>query len=353
MSLSNLQLAELLARAAEGLEGNKAKASRRAARASLFWLEEVGDVAAAGRPLTELGAVGPWLSNVITAWLEDPPELIPDPPLLRTGFNTIARARRLLEEHEDYASRLRGDLQMHSVDSDGGGTIEEMASEARDRGYDYIAITDHSVGLKIAGGMSEEAFHQQHRGISTLNKALARESSKLKVLRGIELNISPDGSGDMPPESLLSMDIVLGSFHSKLRLKEDQTERYLAALRNPAVHVLGHPRGRVYNFRAGLSADWPRVFAEAAALDKAVEVDSYPDRQDLDLDLLSLAVREGCRISLGTDAHSPWQLYFIDIGLAACIEAGVAPERVLNFMPADALLDWTGGHKERYRSTLS
>jgi DNA polymerase (family 10) len=90
---------------------------------------------------------------------------------------------------------------------------------------------------------------------------------------------------------------VLGSFHSALRKKEDQTERYLAALRNPDVHVLGHPRGRVYNFRLGLTADWPRVFAEAAALDKAVEIDCYPDRQDLNVELLRLVRVAGARVS--------------------------------------------------------
>ena len=348
MSLSNRQLAELLAREAESHEGNKAKASRRASRAALFWLEEVADVAAAGGSLTDLGAVGPWLARVISAWLEDPPDAVPEPPPLRAGFGTIAAARKVLAAHDDFVAGLRGDLQMHSVDSDGGGTIEEMAAEARDRGYEYIAITDHSVGLKIAGGMSEESFREQHRGISQLNAAFDHEGAAFRVLRGIEMNLSPDGSGDMSVESLSTMDIVLGSFHSKLRIKDDQTERYLAAVRNPTVDVLGHPRGRIYNFRAGLWADWARVFAEAAALDKAVEVDCYPDRQDLDVELLRLAVNEGCRISLGTDAHAPWQLFFIDIGLAACIEVGVDPDRIINFMPADALLEWTASHKEAY-----
>jgi len=120
------------------------------------------------------------------------------------------------------------------------------------------------------------------------------------------MNLNKRGEGDMSRESLSAVDLVLGSFHSSLRIVEDQTERYLAALRNPHIQILGHPRGRIYNFRIGLRADWPCVFAEATRLDKALEVDCYPDRQDLNLALLKIARKHGTRISLGTDAHHPW-----------------------------------------------
>src|SRR5262249_45829211 len=95
------------------------------------------------------------------------------------------------------------------------------------------------------------------------------------------------------------------------------------ALRNPHIHILGHPRGRIYNFRIGLKADWPRVFAEATQLDKALEIDCYHDRQDLNVELLKIARENGPRISLGTDAHHPWQLEFIDLGLAAALRAKI------------------------------
>src|SRR5207248_9187094 len=125
-----------------------------------------------------------------------------------------------------------------------------------------------------------------------------------------------------------------------LRTKEDQTSRYLAALRNADIQILGHPRGRIYNFRMGLKADWARVFAQAAKLDKAVEIDSYPDRQDLNLALLKIARKEGVRISLGTDAHHAWQLEFIELGLAAAMKAKIPAERIINFMPCSPLLRW-------------
>jgi DNA polymerase (family 10) len=131
-----------------------------------------------------------------------------------------------------------------------------------------------------------------------------------------------------------------------LRTKEDQTERYLAALRNPAIHILGHPRGRIYNFRLG-TADWPRVFAFAAKQDKAVEIDAYPDRQDLNVELLKQARQSGVRISIGTDAHHAWQLSFIKLGVAGALRAGIARERILNFMNRSQLLAWAGSLRAR------
>ena len=151
----------------------------------------------------------------------------------------------------------------------------------------------------------------------------------------------------MSPESLSAVDLVLGSFHSSLRIVEDQTDRYLAALRNPHIQILGHPRGRIYNFRSGLRADWPRVFAEASRLDKALEVDCYPDRQDLNVNLLKIARAHGTRISLGTDAHHPWQLEFIELGLAAVLRAKLPPERIVNFMPVMDLKNWTQKVRDR------
>src|SRR5882757_1829392 len=139
----------------------------------------------------------------------------------------------------------------------------------------------------------------------------------------------------------------LACFHSALRRKEDQTERYLAALRNPTIQIRGHPRGRIYNFRKGLTADWSKVFDLAAELDKAVEIDCYPDRQDLNIELLKLARVAGCRISLGTDSHSPSQLGFIDLGVAAALSAGIEPDRILNFMPLNQLRNWVDNVRAR------
>jgi histidinol phosphatase-like PHP family hydrolase len=218
-----------------------------------------------------------------------------------------------------------------------------MIEAAAERNYEYISITDHSKGLKIAGGINEAQLQQQAEEIDNINDTLKASGKKIRVLRSIELNLNPQGEGDMAAESLAQLDLVLGCFHSSLRKIEDQTDRYLAALRNPSIQILGHPRGRIYNFRLGLKADWPPVFALAAELDKAVEIDSYPDRQDLSPDLVRLAKKAGCRISLGTDAHGPSQLRFIELGLASAAIAGVKRERILNFMTRQDLLAWAAG----------
>jgi histidinol phosphatase-like PHP family hydrolase len=315
------------------------KALRRASRKALMWSEEAAMLLQEGRSLTELAAVGPTLSRIIRTWIEDPPN-VPTPPAIRQNFLTETEARATLGESPDWLANLKGDLQMHTMWSDGSGSIEDMARAGAERGYDFIAITDHSKGLKIAGGIDEEQLRQQANEIEFVNAKVNSEGIRFRVLRSIELNINPQGEGDMDSRSLRDLDLVLGCFHSSLRKKEDQTERYVAALRNPDIQILGHPRGRIYNYRLGLSADWGRVFGVAAELDKAVEIDGYPDRQDLSLDLLKLAHKAGCRISLGTDSHDPLQLRFMDYSLSAAIRAGIERERILNFVSADELCNW-------------
>ena len=345
--LSNTDIAELLAREAESQSGILTRAFRRAARSAFLWPEEITEVAAQNRSLTELRSIGPFIERQIRRWLDKPPRQGNRPPAIRRDFISLAEARKLLASKQAWAKNLRGDLQMHSHWSDGSGTIAEMANAAIDRSYEYIAITDHSKGLTIAGGIDERELEQQEAEISKLNTMLRKSGPNLAVLRSIEMNLNTRGEGDMSAESLSALDLVLGSFHSALRKIEDQTDRYLAALRNPHIQILGHPRGRIYNFRLGLSADWPRVFAEATRLDKALEVDCYPDRQDLNVKLLKIAREHGTRISLGTDAHHPWQLEFIELGLGAALKAKIPADRIVNFMPILNLKTWVNRVRNR------
>ena len=339
MRLTNAQISELLALRAEELEGNRQRAYRRAARSAYKWPEEVTDLLAQERSLSELKGVGAKLSGLIRSWVEEPPE-VPEPPPLRDGFVTFATARAILAEHPDWADEVQGDLQMHSEESDGKVPIEEMARTGIDLGYSYIAITDHSKGLKIAGGMDEDSFADQAERIDALNGQLEGHGSDMRVLKGIEMNISPEGAGDMDTGFLDELDLVLGSFHSSLRRKEDQTERYIAALENPTVDVLGHPRCRIFNFRIGLLADWKTVCQAAADTGTALEIDGFPDRQDLNVELLELARDSGCWISMGTDAHDPEEMQYLPVALAAAISAGIPKERILNFMTAEDLKAW-------------
>ncbi len=338
--LSNTDIAELLAQQAERETGIPSRAFRRAARSAFLWPEEVADLITQNRSLTELRSVGPFIEKQIRSWIEKPPRPAKTVPALRRDFISMAEARRLLAARPSWPEKLRGDLQMHTRWSDGSATIAEMAEAAQSRSYQYIAITDHSKALKIAGGIDDRALKRQGAEIAKLNAAISKSGAQLSVLRSIEMNLNPRGEGDMSPDSLLGLDLVLGSFHSALRTTEDQTERCLAALRNPHIHILGHPRGRIYNFRIGLKADWPRVLAEAAGLDKALEIDCYPDRQDLNVALLKIAREHGTRISLGTDAHHAWQLEFIDLGLAAALRAKISADRIVNFMSLLELKAW-------------
>lgn len=346
IQLSNAEIAELLARQAEKTNPPAQRALRRASRRALLWEEEAAQLTLSERSLTELASVGPYIARLIGGWMAAPRRVLKPPPI-RTGFITLAEAQARLARQDGWLGRVKGDLQTHTVWSDGGSTITEMAKAALERGYEYLAITDHSKGLKIAGGITEAQLEQQGAEIRKLNLSFAERGKKFRVLKSIELNLDREGFGDMSSDSLQKLDIVLGCFHSALRKKEDQTSRYLAALRNPDVHILGHPRGRVYNFRLGLTADWPAIFKEAAALDKAVEIDGYPDRQDLSPDLVRLAASAGCRISLGTDSHGSSQLRFMALSAVSALAGKVKPGRILNFMPTDALLDWVQSLRKR------
>ena len=336
--LANGDLAELLARAAEEEQEHRRRVLRRAARAALTWPEEAAGVAAADdRSLTELRGVGPWIARIIHGWLEDPPA-VPEPPAVRTGFMTLADARRTLAAQPGWRSNLLGDLQMHTTWSDGRASLDTMAEAAAGHGHKYVAVTDHSKGLPIANGMDEPTLQRQGQVIDAHNG-----DGRIRLLHALEMNLSPQGEGDMDPEALSRLELVLGAFHSSLRETADQTDRYLAAVRNPTVTVLAHPRGRRFGARGGLDADWARVFAAAAEAGTAVEIDCFPDRQALQVDLLPPAVEAGAWFSIGTDAHHPHELAFIEFGLASAIAGGVPRARILNFLPAEEVVAWARG----------
>jgi histidinol phosphatase-like PHP family hydrolase len=337
--VNNRTLSELLA-----LEGEKSKpplsrAYKKAARSAILWPEEAAQLLAEKRSLTELSSVGPFIAKMLTRWIDSPPQGFTVPPI-RASFLFLAEAKRLLSAKPAWRARLKGDLQMHTRWSDGTGTVAEMAEAGAERDYEYIALTDHGKALKIAGGIDESDLARQGQEIKAANETLAREGRKLRVLRSVELNLDVKGRGDIEPKALKNLDIVLGAFHSSLRKSDDQTSRYLGALSERHLNILGHPRGRIFNYRLGLSGNWKQICDKAASSDKALEIDCYPDRQDLDVETLKIARRAGVKISLGTDSHHPYQLDFIELGLAAALLAKIPAERILNFWTRDKLLAW-------------
>jgi histidinol phosphatase-like PHP family hydrolase len=259
---------------------------------------------------------------------------------LRRNFLSAAAVRRVLTETRPGAVAVEdylGDFQMHSRGSDGSDTIEELARGCIDRGYRCMCVTDHSYGLPIAGGMSMEDLRRQHAEINKVNK---RFGGRFRVLKGIEANILQDGSLDMHPAELQEFDLVVASPHSSLRKTADQTGRMLAAVSVPGVHILGHPRGRMFNSRAGVVADWPQVFTRAAQRGVAVEIDGDVSRQDLDYRIAMAAKKAGCVFALDSDAHAADELWMADYALAHARLAGISRDRIVNCWPVEKILEW-------------
>jgi histidinol phosphatase-like PHP family hydrolase len=244
---------------------------------------------------------------------------------------------------EDY----RGDLQMHSEWSDGSESLEAMIQACIGRDYQYCAITDHSYGLPIAGGVSMQDLARQHREIDQLN---AKYAGRFRMLKGIEANIRADGRLDMEAEEIAQLELVVASPHSGLRTQQDQTERMVAAVTTPGVHILGHPRGRMFGSRPGVTARWEEVFAAAARTRVAIEVDGDPARQDLDFALAQRAADAGCLIALDSDAHSGAELRYTDTALAHARLAGVPVAQIVNCWPLDRLMDWLEARRRAKRS---
>lgn len=260
---------------------------------------------------------------------------------LRTNFLSRAQVVAALGNPKLRGPRLedyRGDLQMHSEWSDGGDTLEELVEGCLARGYAYCAVTDHSHGLPIAGGVSMDDLRRQHREIEAINRTY---NGRFRLLKGIEANILADGRLDMQRDELDGLELVVASPHSKLRSADDQTARMLAAVSIPGVHILGHPRGRMFGSRPGVNAAWDRVFAAAARHGVAIEIDGDPARQDIDFGLARQALRAGCLFAIDSDAHAVSQLRYTETALAHARLAGVPRARVVNCWSLDRLLEWT------------
>lgn len=260
---------------------------------------------------------------------------------LRDGFLSGAQVAAALRNRALAGPSLqeyRGDLQMHSTYSDGRQTLEEIVEACLARGYSYSAVTDHSYGLPIAGGVPMARIAEQHAAIDRINRRYRR---RFRLLKGIEANIRADGSIDMTADELRRFEIVVAAPHSALRSAAAQTARMLGAVRTPGVHILGHPRGRKYGTRPGVSADWPRVFAEAAGRGVAIEIDGDPSRQDIDHTLAPAALAAGCVFALDSDAHGADELQYVETAIAHARLAGIPADRIVNCWPLEVLLEWS------------
>lgn len=259
------------------------------------------------------------------------------PPEIRETGEEITAAERGTLPDLVALGDIRGDLHAHTDLSDGVNSIEEMAEGARKLGYRYLALTDHSASLKVAGGLSRERLLEKKRRIEELN-ALWKD---FRLLYGAEVDVLPDGSLDYPEELLKEMDLVIASVHSHFRQEEAvMTARLIRALRNPHVDLIAHPSGRLIGHREESLVDWEAFFREAVRTRTALEINSYPDRLDLNDLRARRAVQLGIPLAVNTDAHSVHHLEWMAYGVAVARRGWVEKSSVLNTWSLSDLLFW-------------
>jgi DNA polymerase (family 10) len=258
------------------------------------------------------------------------------PPELRENQGEIEAAEKgeipKLVELED----IKGDLQMHTTASDGKASVEEMAEAAKQLGYEYILITDHSKAVTIANGLDEKrAVENIHR-----IKAARKKVKGIEIWTGAEVDILGDGSLDYPDEILKQFDIVLVSVHSRMNMPvEEMTARLLRALANPYVRILGHPTGRQILRRDPFVFDLETVFAAAKAYGVILELNGNPERLDLCDRHLKLARDRGMKVIISTDAHGPDHFKLMRYGVVTARRGWMRKEDVLNTLPPEELLE--------------
>ncbi len=298
---------------------------------------ELADRARRGT-LRDLAGIGEVLARTVTESLRGE-----QPVYLRrlesTGGRPVSELGGALLE------ALRGDCHVHSDWSDGGSPIREMAESARDLGHAYMVLTDHSPRLTVANGLSAERLESQLAEVAQINAELA----PFRILTGIEVDIHPDGTLDQDPGLLVRLDLVVGSVHSELRMAGGpMTRRLVTALANPLLDVLGHVTGRMVTGkrrRPPSDFDAEIVFAAAVRFDKAIEINSRPERLDPPKRILRLAVEAGCRVAIDSDAHAPGQLSWLPFGCDRAAACGVPVGSIVNAMEADALRAWAAAHE--------
>ncbi|HZT15408.1 MAG TPA: DNA polymerase/3'-5' exonuclease PolX [Gaiellaceae bacterium] len=234
-------------------------------------------------------------------------------------------------------SQIRGDLHVHTTWSDGRASVLEMAEAARGRGYEYLAICDHTRSVTVVPGLDADGVRRQGEEIARANELLA----PFRVLRGIECDILVDGSLDLPDDVLAELDWVQASVHAgQRRSREELTARTLAAVHHPAVRSISHPQGRILGHRPPNAVDLEAVFAACAETGTAVETNGLPDRLDLSGELVREAIRAGVRITCSTDAHSVRGLGNIELSVGTARRGAATAADVLNTLP---LADLLGG----------
>ena len=269
------------------------------------------------------------------------------PPELRESLGEIEAAEKHTLPELITVEDLRGDVHMHTIETDGKNTIEEMAEAARERGYEYMAITDHSKNLAMANGLDDARAVQHIARIREVDKKLnAKTSAKnkgIRVLAGIEVDILADGSLDLSDSVLEQMNIVIASVHSHFNQESaEMTDRLLKAISNKNVSILGHPTGRQLLRRDAYPMDMEAVLDTAAREKVAMELNSYPERLDLNDRHLRMAKERGVKIVINTDSHHTSHMAKIRYGVLQARRAWLTKDDVLNTLPVAKFLKALG-----------
>lgn len=248
------------------------------------------------------------------------------PPEMRLDTGEIEAAYRHELPELIELKDIRGDLHAHSTWSDGRNSIREMAEEAQRRGYEYIAMTDHSPSLIIANGLKLDRLKKKKREIDELNEKL-----RIKILFGTEVDILAEGKIDYPDEILKMFDIVVASIHS--RFQQDNTARLMKAMENPYVHIIGHPSGRLLGQRNPYPLDYEKIFKKASETGTVLEINSNYLRFDLQDPYIREAKRWKCRFAINSDAHSVQGLWMMELGVKWARRGWAEAEEVVNTLP--------------------
>lgn len=259
------------------------------------------------------------------------------PPELREDRGEIEAALshklpKLIEMQD-----IRGDLHVHSVWSDGNMEIEEITKMAAELGYEYICVSDHTVGLGIAGGLDEKELEERQKEIDKVQK----KYPKIKILSSVEVNIKADGDLDIKDWMLEKLDLVTASIHTSFyQDKFVMTQRILKAINHPHVDIIGHPSGRIIGQRESYEVDWPAVFRTCAKNQTALEISAFPNRLDLRDVLCQEAKSYGVKFAINTDAHQVQHLELIRFGVACARRGWLEKNDIINALNVKQLLYW-------------
>lgn len=267
--------------------------------------------------------------------------LPPIPPALREGRAELEAARNGTLPHLLTVDDLTGCLHNHSTYSDGSNSVLEMAQAAKERGYEYFGVCDHSQSLRIADGLSPEEVREQHAEIEQLNESFPNDSESFHVFHGIESDVLRDGSLDYDEDLLSLFDFVVASVHTGFNMTESEaTERLVRAIESPHTRILGHPTGRLLLRRQGYPVNHERIIDACAQNDVALELNANPHRLDLDWRWVRSATERGVLISINPDAHAIRELDNMKWGVAVARKGWLTPDSCLNAKSLDGFRHW-------------